>query len=133
MVRFEYGNPRDFDKNDGVNISKSDIQKMVDECANRLKDSKDWFTYEMTGNTGVIAIGYANNHGEEMDEINVYVFKNYEEAQAWKNKHGEWEKLDWMPDETTNEDDLEDYSHEELVDLVRKYRQEQYYNPRREV
>ena len=110
MIKFKYGSKADFNKNDGVKLFDKDIQRMIDECVSRLESDEDWATFQGTGDTMVFAFGFSND-GEHMDEISIYVCKNYEE-----------------------EEEYQQYTREELIDMIRDYKEkETYYNPRREV
>lgn len=132
MIKFKYGSKEDFNYNDGVKLFDKDIQRMIDECVSRLESNEDWATFQGTGNTMVFAFGFSND-GEHMDEISIYVCKNYELAEAWLNDKGDWEKMDWSKN-YEEEGKYQQYTREELIDMIRDYKEkETYYNPRREV
>lgn len=132
MIKFKYNNKEDFYKNDGVQLLDKDIQRMIDECVNRLENNEDWATFQGTGDTMVFAFGFSNDN-EHMDEISIYVCKNYELAEAWLNDKGDWEKMDWSKN-YEEEEEYQQYTREELIDMIRDYKEkETYYNPRREV
>lgn len=132
MIKFKYGSKEDFDYNDGVKIQDKEIQRMIDECVSRIENNEDWATFQGTGDTMVFAFGFSNDN-EHMDEISVYVCKNYELAEAWINGNGDWEKMDWSK-QYEKEEEYQDYTREELIDMIRDYKlKENCYNPRREV
>ena len=132
MIKFKYNSKEDFYKNDGVQLLDKDIQRMIDECVSRLENNEDWATFQGTGDTMVFAFGFSNDN-ENMDEISIYVCKNYELAEAWLNDKGDWEKMDWSKN-YEEEEEYQQYTREELIDMIRDYKEkETYYNPRREV
>lgn len=132
MIKFKYNSKEDFYKNDGVQLLDKDIQRMIDECVSRLENDEDWATFQGTGDTMVFAFGFSNDN-EHMDEISIYVCKNYELAEAWLNDKGDWEKMDWSKN-YEEEEEYQQYTREELIDMIRDYKEkETYYNPRREV
>lgn len=132
MIKFKYNSKEDFYKNDGVRLLDKDIQRMIDECVSRLENNEDWATFQGTGDTMVFAFGFSNDN-EHMDEISIYVCKNYELAEAWLNDKGDWEKMDWSKN-YEEEEEYQQYTREELIDMIRDYKEkETYYNPRREV
>lgn len=132
MIKFKYGSKADFNYNDGVQLLDKDIQRMIDECVSRLENNEDWTTFQGTGDTMVFAFGFSNDN-EHMDEISVYVCKNYELAEAWLNDKGDWEKMDWSKD-YEEEEEYQEYTREELIDMIRDYKEKvTYYNPRKEV
>lgn len=133
MIKFIYGSKADFNYNDGVKIKDKEIQKMIDECVERIENHEDWATFQGTGDTMVFAFGFSNDN-EHMDEIAVYVCKNYELAEAWLNDKGDWEKMDWSKN-YEEEEEYQDYSREELIDMLRDYRKQmsECYNPNKEV
>lgn len=132
MIKFKYNSKEDFCKNDGVQLLDKDIQRMIDECVSRLENNEDWATFQGTGDTMVFAFGFSNDN-EHMDEISIYVCKNYELAEAWLNDKGDWEKMDWSKN-YEEEEEYQQYTREELIDMIRDYKEkETYYNPRREV
>lgn len=132
MIKFKYNSKEDFYKNDGVQLLDKDIQRMIDECVSRLENNEDWATFQGTGDTMVFAFGFSNDN-EHMDEISIYVCKNYELAEAWLNDKGDWEKMDWSKN-YEEEEEYQQYTREELIDMIRDYKEkETYYNPRREV
>ena len=132
MIKFKYGSKEDFDKNDGVQLSDKDIQRIIDECISRLENNEDWATFQGTGDTMVFAFGFSNDN-EHMDEISIYVCKNYEFAEAWLDDKGDWKKMDWS-ENYEEEEEYQQYTREELIDMIRDYKEkETYYNPRREV
>lgn len=132
MIKFKYNSKEDFYKNDGVQLLDKDIQRMIDECVSRLENNEDWATFQGTGDTMVFAFGFSNDN-EHMDEISIYVCKNYELAEAWLNDKGGWEKMDWSKN-YEEEEEYQQYTREELIDMIRDYKEkETYYNPRREV
>lgn len=88
-VEFYY-NTDDFVKNDGVDLNSTSIQNLIDEVLSQLyKNSmaRTDFSFCATGNTIVFGIRWE-------DEMNIFVCKNYEHGEAWKN-NGKWEKIDW--------------------------------------
>ena len=132
MIKFKYGSKEDFNKNDGVQLLDKDIQRMIDECVSQLENNEDWATFQGTGDTMVFAFGFSNDN-EHMDEISIYVCKNYELAEAWLDDKGDWEKMDWSKN-YEEEEEYQQYTREELIDMIRDYKEkETYYNPRREV
>lgn len=132
MIKFKYNSKEDFYKNDGVQLLDKDIQRMIDECVSRLENNEDWATFQGTGDTMVFAFGFSNDN-EHMDEISIYVCKNYELAEAWLNDKGDWEKMDWSKN-YEEEEEYQQYTREELIDMIKDYKEkETYYNPRREV
>lgn len=132
-IKFKYGNEKDFNYNDGVKLKDKEIQRMIDECVERIENHEDWATFQGTGDTIVFAFGLSNYDGHHIDEINVYVCKNYELAEAWLNDKGDWEKMDWSKN-YEEEEEYQQYTREELIDMIRDYKEkETYYNPRREV
>lgn len=132
MIKFKYNSKEDFYKNDGVQLLDKDIQRMIDECVSRLENNEDWATFQGTGDTMVFAFGFSNDN-EHMDEISIYVCKNYELAEAWLNDKGDWEKMDWSKN-YEEEEEYQKYTREELIDMIKDYKEkETYYNPRREV
>lgn len=132
MIKFKYNSKEDFYKNDGVQLLDKDIQRMIDECVSRLENNEDWATFQGTGDTMVFAFGFSNDN-EHMDEISIYVCKNYELAEAWLNDKGDWEKMNWSKN-YEEEEEYQQYTREELIDMIRDYKEkETYYNPRREV
>jgi len=68
------------------------------------------------------------------EEINIYVCKNYEHAEAWLDENGNWEKMDWLRDYEEEEirEKYEEFSRDELIEMLMKDRKPQY-NPRKEV
>ena len=63
-----------------------------------------------------------------LDNVRIFVCKDFEEAEGWINKDGVFEKMDWL--EAEEEDKLYDLSKEELIEIIRR---DIPYNPRREV
>lgn len=132
MIKFKYNSKEDFYKNDGVQLLDKDIQRMIDECVSRLENNEDWATFQGTGDTMVFAFGFSNDN-EHMDEISIYVCKNYELAEAWLNDKGDWKKMDWSKN-YEEEEEYQQYTREELIDMIKDYKEKgTYYNPRREV
>ena len=125
MIKFKYGSKKDFDLNNGVKLFDKDIQRMIDECVSRLESNEDWATFQGTGDTMVFAFGFSND-GEHMDEISIYVCKNYELAEAWLNDKGDWEKMDWSKNYEEDEE-YQQYTREELIDMIRDYKEKETY------
>lgn len=133
-LKFIYGNREDFNNNqNAIKLKDNKIQQMVDECVKRIEQGDDWSTFQATGDTIVFAFGFSNDN-EHLDEIDVWVCKNYEQAEAWLNNKGDWKKMNWSKN-YEEEEEYQDYSREELIDMLRDYRRQEsnYYNPRREV
>lgn len=142
MIRFIYGNKKDFnDMKRAKRLSDEDIQHMVDDVTNvlldkiRRNDDDNW-TYLATGDTMVIGFVFDEDYDKQYDTIEIFVCKNYEEATGWYNgeiKYENFEKMDWSK-EYEKEEMYQDYTREELIDMIEEYkRRESYYNPRREV
>lgn len=120
-IKFYY-NKQDFDKNDGVKLTDSKIQDMIDDVIKRLDSSKG-YSFSATGDTIVIGFKWE-------EEVDVYVCKNYEHAKAWLDENGNWEKMDWLKD--YKEEEIRKKYEEILRDEFMKDRKPQY-NPRKEV
>lgn len=124
-IKFYY-NKQDFSKNDGVKLKDSEIQDMIDDVIKRL-DAPGEYSLSATGDTIVIGFRWE-------EEINIYVCKNYEHAEAWLDENGNWEKMDWLKDYEEEEirEKYEEFSRDELIEMLIKDRKPQY-NPRKEV
>lgn len=130
-LKFYYGSKNDFDKNDGVKLSNEEIQDMIDEVMSNLRKEGD-NSYVATGDT--IVFGFRC----EGDDIDIYVCKNYELAQAWLDENGNFEKMDWLMLEDDEEleaekDRYRELSKEELIDYIVRNPERPVYDPRREV
>lgn len=124
-----------FSKNeDAVHVSDDATQEMIDEVIENLIASKEDvdFTFQATGDTLV-----AGAKWDEEGEIDVIVAQKYSNACLLKDKHGNYQPIDWL--EEQEKDELSDRSVDELVAeimLLRKELEDQrkpQYNPRREV
>lgn len=118
-VNFVYGDNHDFSKNDGVAIADKEIQSLIDEVLDILKNNNEPYAFVGTGDT--LVFGFLLNDGRlSHDSLELFVCKNYEVAEAWKNHDDKWEKMDWTIDYEYEErkKELEKYTREELIDII---------------
>lgn len=132
MIKFYYGYDQDFkDCRDAVRLSNGEVQNLVDEVVRDLQDiikynENNNSTFRGTGDTMVFGFAFDEDGDEKLDSMNIFVCRNYEEAEGWTNKDGYFEKMDWT----------KDYEAEEIRDeLIRMAAESQYpdCNPHREV
>lgn len=98
---------------------------LVDEVVkDLLKIVENNSTFRGTGDTMVFGFAFDEDQDGELDEINVFVCRNYEEAEAWLSKDCKtFEKMDWERDYEREEYEaeiakLEGNSKEELIKMV---------------
>lgn len=144
MVKFYYGSNEDFRNcDDAIRLKDDEVQELVDEVVKDLMEivknnDQNNSTFRGTGDTMVFGFAFDEDQDGELDEINVFVCRNYEEAEAWLSKDFKtFEKMDWEKDYEREEYEaeiakLEENSKEELIKMVinSKYPD---YNPRKEV
>lgn len=144
MVKFYYGSNEDFRNcDDAIRLKDDEVQELVDEVVKDLMEivknnDQNNSTFRGTGDTMVFGFAFDEDQDGELDEINVFVCRNYEEAEAWLSKDFKtFEKMDWERDYEREEYEaemakLEENSKEELIKMVinSKYPD---YNPRKEV
>ena len=144
MVKFYYGSNEDFRNcDDAIRLKDDEVQELVDEVVKDLieivkNNDQNNSTFRGTGDTMVFGFAFDEDQDGELDEINVFVCRNYEEAEAWLSKDFKtFEKMDWEKDYEREEYEaeiakLEENSKEELIKMVinSKYPD---YNPRKEV
>lgn len=144
MVKFYYGSNEDFRNcDDAIRLKDDEVQELVDEVVEDLieivkNNDQNNSTFRGTGDTMVFGFAFDEDQDGELDEINVFVCRNYEEAEAWLSKDFKtFEKMDWEKDYEREEYEaeiakLEENSKEELIKMVinSKYPD---YNPRKEV
>ena len=144
MVKFYYGSNEDFRNcDDAIRLKDDEVQELVDEVVEDLMEivknnDQNNSTFCGTGDTMVFGFAFDEDQDGELDEINVFVCRNYEEAEAWLSKDFKtFEKMDWERDYEREEYEaeiakLEENSKEELIKMVinSKYPD---YNPRKEV
>lgn len=144
MVKFYYGSNEDFRNcDDAIRLKDDEVQELVDEVVKDLieivkNNGQNNSTFRGTGDTMVFGFAFDEDQDGELDEINVFVCRNYEEAEAWLSKDFKtFEKMDWEKDYEKEEYEaeiakLEENSKEELIKMVinSKYPD---YNPRKEV
>lgn len=128
-IKFYY-NKQDFHKNNGVKLTDEKIQNMIDDVVKRLNNSGE-YSFSATGDTIVIGFRWEK-------EINIYVCRNYEHAEAWIDKNGHYQKMDWLETEIERDEEYrqyQNYSKEELIDILMDKRKQNrpVYNPHREV
>ena len=132
MIKFYYGYDQDFRNcEDAVRLSNDEVQKLIDEVVKDLEDiirsnSENNSTFRGTGDTMVFGFSFDEDRDGKLDSMNIFVCRNYEEAEGWTNENGFFEKMDWT----------KDYESEEIEnELIRMAAENQYpdYNPRREV
>lgn len=144
MVRFYYGSKEDFrDCSDAVRLSDEEVQRLVDDVTKRLLDKIDRnaennSAFCGTGDTMVFGFAFDEDNDGELDAINIFVCRNYEEAEAWLTEdYRNFEKMNWEKDYEMEEYDaeraeLEQYSKDDLIRMVIKSRYADY-NPHKEV
>ena len=144
MVRLYYGSNEDFRNcDDAIRLKDDEVQELVDEVVKDLlkiveNNDQNNSTFRGTGDTMVFGFAFDEDQDGKLDEINVFVCRNYEEAEAWLSKDFKtFEKMDWEKDYEREEYEaeiakLEENSKEELIKMVinSKYPD---YNPRKEV
>ena len=121
-IKFNY-NKNDFkDCSGAVKVSDEEIQKRIDRICRDLsleigKAEEPGYYFICSGNTYVI--GFIDDEDDDgvLDNVRIFVCKDFEEAEGWINKDGVFEKMDWLED--LNEDGLT--------------KRDIPYNPRREV
>lgn len=132
MIKFYYGYDEDFkDCKGAVRLSNEEVQDLVDEVVKDLQDimrnnSENNSTFRGTGDTMVFGFSFDEDRDGKLDSMNIFVCRNYEEAEGWTNEDGSFEKMDWV----------KDYEVEELKnELIKMTAESQYpeYNPHREV
>ena len=134
MIKLCYGNKNDFNYNDGVKLPNEEIQRMVDKVVEYLiEDNKTGYRFIATGDTMVIGFAFDEYDTKEPTSIEIFVCKNYEHAIIDKYKGNNWEKMNWNYNYDEDNDEYENYTREELIEMVRNYQKEPYYNPRKEV
>ena len=144
MLKFYYGYDQDFRNcDDAIRLKDDEVQELVDEVVKDLlkiveNNDQNNSTFRGTGDTMVFGFAFDEDQDGKLDEINVFVCRNYEEAEAWLSKDFKtFEKMDWEKDYEREEYEaeiakLEKNSKEELIKMVinSKYPD---YNPRKEV
>jgi len=132
MIKFYYGYDEDFRNcKDAVRLSNEEVQDLVDEVVKDLQDiiknnSENNSTFRGTGDTMVFGFSFDEDRDGKLDSMDIFVCRNYEEAEGWTNEDGSFEKMDWV----------KDYEVEELKnEIIKMTAESQYpeYNPRREV
>lgn len=118
IERLHYRNAHDFkDCKDAVKLSDQEVQNLIDDVIKDLEH--EGHAYVGTGDTMVFGFRYE-------DEIDVFICRNYEEGQLFKEDDGTWSKLDWLYDYEQDEniknvtDLLNDLSKEQLIDILKK-------------
>lgn len=144
MVKFYYGSKEDFrDCSDAVRLSDDEVQRLVDDVTKTLLDKikrndENNSTFCGTGDTMVFGFVFDEDGDNELDTINIFVCRNYEEAEAWFTKnYRDFEKMNWEKDYEMEEYDaevaeLERYSKDDLIKMVMKSKYADY-NPHKEV
>lgn len=139
--RFIYGSESDFtNTKNAVKLKNEDIQEMIDDVTKRLNEiiknnSENNSTFQGTGDTMVFGFAFDGDDDDKLDEMNIFVCRNYEEAQGWFDKNGKFEKMDWSIDYEKEELEREkekykNYTRDELLDII-VHRAD--YNPYKEV
>lgn len=132
-IKFNY-NKNDFkDCSGAVKVSDEEIQKRIDRICRDLsleigKAKEPGYYFICSGNTYVIGFIDDEDGDGVLDNVRIFVCKDFEEAEGWINKDSVFEKMDWL--EAEEEDKLYDLSKEELIEIIRR---DIPYNPRREV
>ena len=132
MIKFksEY-----FDTNkNAVHVNDTDVQKMIDEVLEDLIASREKtsFLFQATGDTLVAGVKW-----DTEGEIEIMVTQKYNHACLLKDKHGNYEPINWL--EEQEKDELSNRSVDELVAEIMSLRKElkdqrrPQYNPRYEV
>ena len=132
MIKFksEY-----FDTNkNAVHVNDTDVQKMIDEVLENLIASREKtdFCFQATGDTLVAGVKW-----DAEGEIEIMVTQKYNYACLLKDRHGNYQPIDWL--EEQEKDKFSNMSVDELeaeIILLRKELENQrrhQYNPRREV
>lgn len=144
MIKFYYGSKEDFrDCSDAVRLSDDEVQRLVDDVTKTLLDKikrndENNSTFCGTGDTMVFGFVFDEDGDNELDTINIFVCRNYEEAEAWFTKnYRDFEKMNWEKDYEMEEynaevAELEKYSKDDLIRMVIKERYADY-NPHKEV
>ena len=144
MVKFYYGSKEDFrDCSDAVRLSDDEVQRLVDDVTKTLLDKikrndENNSTFCGTGDTMVFGFVFDEDGDNELDTINIFVCRNYEEAEAWFTKnYRDFEKMNWEKDYEMEKYDaevaeLERYSKDDLIRMVMKSKYADY-NPHKEV
>lgn len=144
MVKFYYGSKEDFrDCGDAVRLSDDEVQRLIDDVTKTLLDKikrndENNSTFCGTGDTMVFGFVFDEDGDNELDTVNIFVCRNYEEAEAWFTKnYRDFEKMNWEKDYEMEEYDaevaeLERYSKDDLIKMVMKSKYADY-NPHKEV
>lgn len=133
-MKFKYRNESDFTSHENaVKLSDEAVQELIDDVTKSLEDAikrnEERFssTFAATGDTIVFGFAFDEDEDDTLDSATIFVCRGYDEAQAWFNKYGEFEKMDWARDYEREE--FEKYSRDELIDMLL----EAQYDPRREI
>ena len=143
MIKFYYGYDQDFRNcKDAVRLSNKEVQNLVDEVVEDLQDimknnTENNSTFRGTGDTMVFGFSFDEDGDGKLDSMDIFVCRNYEEAEGWLNEDGYFEKMDWTKDYEAEEYDseiarLEEKTKDELIKMIMESRHPDY-NPRREV
>lgn len=143
MVKFYYGYAEDFNNcKDAIRLSNGEIQNLVDEVTKDLLDiirenGENNSTFRGTGDTMVFGFAFDENGDGELDSMDIFVCRNYEEAEGWLGEDGSFTKMDWTRDYEREEYEVEVSklmlnSKDELVDMIMKEKYPEY-NPHKEV
>ena len=123
-MKITYRGDEFFSFGNGVRLTDAEIQEMIDDVVNSLlKSEAGDFKTTATGDTCVTGIRYE-------DEITIMVSRGYDEATLFL-EDGKWIPVNYR--EENERAEYEEYSHDELIDEIMKYKREAEYNPRREV
>lgn len=132
MLKFYYGYAEDFrDCKDAVKLDDKEVQNLIDEVVEDLsiiikENRENNSTFRGTGDTMVFGFAFDENGDGELDSMDIFVCRDYEEAEGWFNDEGFFEKMDWTKDYEAEE--LESKTKEELIKMIYPD-----YNPHREV
>ena len=143
MIKFYYGYDQDFRNcKDAVRLSNKEVQNLVDEVVKDLQNimrnnTENNSTFRGTGDTMVFGVSFDEDGDGKLDSMDIFVCRNYEEAEGWLNEDGYFEKIDWTKDYEVEEYNseiarLEENTKDELIKMIMESRHPDY-NPRREV
>ena len=143
MLKFYYGYDQDFRNcKDAVRLSNKEVQNLVDEVVKDLQNimrnnTENNSTFRGTGETMVFGFSFDEDGDGKLDSMDIFVCRNYEEAEGWLNEDGHYEKIDWTKDYEAEEYDseiakLEENTKDEVSKMIMESRHPDY-NPRREV
>lgn len=143
MIKFYYGYDEDFNNcQNAVRLSDDEVQNLVDEVVqdliNIIKDNRENnSTFRGTGDTIVFGFAFDENGDGELDSMDIFVCRNYEEAEGWFGEDGSFIKMDWTRDYEREEYDMEvsklmQSSKDELVEMIMREKYPEY-NPHKEV